>query len=120
MTLDKYGYPTKNTLEQIGKFNFDKKFKNIDEFIILIYQHWWYPDCGFKYDNATGILQLHTLGWSGNENIILALKDNYLFWEVFWCESKRGGHYRFKLFKFDDDDKTRITPVIKFETGVND
>ena len=42
-------------------------------------------------------MQLHTCGWSGNEQIIAALKDNRWFWTYYWQASKRGGHYWFRI-----------------------
>lgn len=41
-------------------------------------------------------LELHTGGWSGNEDIIQALQNNKLFW-VNWEMSRVGGHYYFKI-----------------------
>ena len=41
-----------------------------------------------------------TDGWSGNEDIIRALRENtYLFWSVYWEKSERGGVYTFKVRK---------------------
>jgi hypothetical protein len=38
-----------------------------------------------------------TGGWSGNESIIEALQNNYMFWSLYWQESKRGGGYLFTI-----------------------
>ena len=40
-------------------------------------------------------IELHTGGWSGNEDLIRALQKSY-FWS-FWRISKVGGHYYFKI-----------------------
>lgn len=37
-----------------------------------------------------------TAGWSGNEDRIEALKENY-FWIFYWQSSKRGGHFIFEI-----------------------
>lgn len=42
-------------------------------------------------------VQMHTCGWSGNEEIIAALRDNKWFWMYYWQASKRGGHFWFKI-----------------------
>jgi len=41
-------------------------------------------------------LELHTGGWSGNEDIIEALKKSY-FWIFYWEKSVKGGHYYFTI-----------------------
>ena len=42
-------------------------------------------------------LELHTGGWSGNEDIIEALQKHKLFWMMWWCKTERGGHYYFEI-----------------------
>jgi hypothetical protein len=40
-------------------------------------------------------LQLHTGGWSENEELIDNLSKSF-FWNMYWQKSERGGHYYFK------------------------
>ncbi len=42
-------------------------------------------------------IEMHTGGWSGNEEIMLALEENILFFPMFWEKSTKGGHYYFKI-----------------------
>lgn len=42
------------------------------------------------------LLELHTGGWSGNEEIVSELKQN-LFWGLWWYKHERGGHYYFEV-----------------------
>lgn len=44
----------------------------------------------YRYDISTG-------GWSGNESLIRAMKQNRLLWFTTWQMSRRGGHYRFDV-----------------------
>ena len=44
-------------------------------------------------------LELHTGGWSGNEDIITALEGT-VFWLMYWEKSQRGGHYFFEIPEF--------------------
>lgn len=90
-------YPTPNELNKIKRWNILND-KEILVFLSYIEELWWMPDWGFKLKGKKVIsLELHTGGWSGNEEIISALKSNFMFWGMFWQKSIRGGHYYFKI-----------------------
>jgi len=36
-----------------------------------------------------------TGGWSGNEELIGAMRMNFILWSQWWWSSRRGGHYVF-------------------------
>jgi len=92
--MDKDGYPEDHELEKIKNWN--TLIDGYDSLMEYVRKRWKYSDCGYfsidngKYDISTG-------GWSGNEDIIIALQQNYMFWMFCWEESKRGGHYKFEL-----------------------
>jgi len=44
-------------------------------------------------------VEFHTWGWSGNEDIIYALRENQMFFAIYWLKTTRGGHYYFKVRK---------------------
>jgi hypothetical protein len=97
---DKDGYPTKKELEKIK--NWDILNNDIQEFLEYIRSIWRTPDWGFSLKGKRILkLELHTGGWSGNEEIMYALQHNYLFWGLYWRKSLTGGHYyfRIKLYK---------------------
>ena len=50
---------------------------------------WHWNDYFVKKDKSH--FELHTGGWSGNEDIIRAMMDNQVFWIMCWIESKHGG-----------------------------
>ncbi len=53
-----------------------------------------------NYGTATyedGILHLVTGGWSENEEIIMALHLNQMFWAGYWAGEIRGGAYWFEI-----------------------
>ena len=88
--FDRNGYPTESTLERIKKWDFEDWSGLID----FITSTWHWPDyaiMGRKY------LELHTGGWSGNEDVICALQDNLMIWGLYWHSSERGGHYKFLM-----------------------
>ena len=90
-------YPTEKILEFIKTFDLIKK--PASELLDYIEKIWWTPGFGFHRESKGEMinLQLSTGGWSGNEDIIKALKDNFTFWALYWVMSKRGGHYWFEI-----------------------
>lgn len=56
------------------------------------------------------MLELHTGGWSGNEDIIEALQKHKLFWMMWWWKTERGGHYYFEI----DFSQIGFKPVSEF------
>lgn len=97
MSLDEYRHPDEETLEEIKNIYPINK-ENLNKLIYILQENWHWKDY-IIYDKEKGCLQLHTGGWSGNEEIIIALEQNYIFWMWCWYKSKRGGHYWFDLNK---------------------
>ena len=92
------GYPEDEELEFIK--NFDLASNDVMELVEYVRNIWNWSDWGFKTTGKNIIkLELHTGGWSGNELIIRALKENMLFWPLYWRVHKKGGHYYFKIKK---------------------
>ena len=99
--LDDEGYPTEEYLKFIKDFT--NETMPIIDFVLGVLQNGWYfGDWGFKLGKKyKGIrkLELHTGGWSGNEEIISAIKSNiwlthfkmkYVKWHI-------GGHFHFEI-----------------------
>lgn len=103
--IDNSAYPTEEELEKLKVYAGHISLKNpienmsIKKLLNLLYDIWYIPDWGFIHDGYQ--LQLHTAGWSGNEQIIGILKDT-IFWHMYWQKSERGGHYYFELPKGRD------------------
>ena len=80
-------------------FNFIKNYciddETIDDYITLIQETWNTQYGKVVYDN--GVLELHTGGWSENEEIISSLMMNKLFWLKYFSTEVRGGHYWFLI-----------------------
>jgi len=88
-------YPTDTELEAIEKW-MPKVWngQEFHDFMEYIRDHWKYADDGYwEQDGLT--YTIHTAGWSGNEDIIQAMKKNYIFWALYWESASRGGHYTF-------------------------
>jgi hypothetical protein len=58
---------------------------------------WNYGDWGFKMSGKKVLrVELHTGGWSGNEEIIQHFEKK-LLWYMSWMKSTRGGHYYLRV-----------------------
>ena len=88
---DADGYPTEAELRRIRKWPHDD-FVGLMEFVKSLWylRDWGWSQRGRRYS-------ISTAGWSGNEDMIGALQDNFMFWACCWLSSRRGGHYRFTL-----------------------
>jgi len=99
---DNDGYPTPEELEVVRSWDWEQGFKGLVEYLQDI---WWYPERHIELywgrdritEKSVHRLILHTGGWSGNEDIIVALKDNMMFWQLCWEKSVRGGHFYFGI-----------------------
>lgn len=87
-------YPSESTLNRIRTFNpFEESIEN---FLDIIKSNWWMADYGWIRNSD--YLELHTGGWSGNEDLIRAWQENqWGCWGNLWLKSERGGHHWFKI-----------------------
>ena len=113
------GYPTSEALDYIrnwsiiwgrdgnvtktGEYFGKGKHEELIEYIRSI---WAYNDT-IVYED--GLLEIHTVGWSGNEDIIEELRKTDLWLIKFRCH-QTGGHYFFQL-----EDKGYTWQVNKIE-----
>jgi len=93
---DENGYPTEKEILTIKNWNVVEG--DVMELVEYVRTKWWQRGWGFTLEDDK--LELHTGGWSGNEEIIGALQSNTMFWMFYWEQSKRGGHYYFDLTRY--------------------
>lgn len=96
--LDSEGYPTIEFLECIREFSPLKH--QLMGFLNIIFENWMHGNYGYKIKKSRAgyrTMEFHTLGWSGNEEIIRVLEENVYFFMLYWKKSERGGHYWFLL-----------------------
>ena len=86
------GYPTDEALSIIENWSHKDHYLELMEFI-ADYFNSGYGRC--EYRDIDNTWEVVTGGWSGNEEIISALKKNTMFWLTCWKISKRGGYYEF-------------------------
>lgn len=94
--LDGDNYPDEASLKAIKEWNILKK--GVRGLLDLIRENTNWSDRQICITGKKVIrFEYHTGGWSGNEDVICALQQNFLFWSLFWVKSTRGGHYYFKI-----------------------
>lgn len=104
--MDEDGYPTQEALDYIKNWSIiyaqdGKTFKTgmyfgkdkYDELIEYIKTIWVYNNA-IVYED--GLLEIHTYGWSGNEDIIDELKKTDL-WLIKHRVTQSGGHFYFEI-----------------------
>ena len=90
-------YPTEEELKKIK--NWKGSFKGLWEYITDI---WHWGDSMYKIYKYGGKyrMEIHTGGWSGNEDIIEAWEHSKcLFFFISHTKWLRGGHYYFEFGK---------------------
>ena len=89
-------YPTDEELEKVKtwKPQEGETWKPLFDYVKDL---WNYADCGYWEEPREGVYHISCAGWSGNEELMDAMHRNRIFWLMCWWESKRGGHYKFKL-----------------------
>jgi hypothetical protein len=97
-TMDEEHYPTEETERRIREYEGDAR-----ELLAAVREVWAYPDY-WQEEDATDILDkpthrynMSTAGWSGNETLMAALEDCWMFWIRFWVARSVGGHYIFEI-----------------------
>jgi len=86
-------YPTDDELKKIEEWPYSDPMGWF-EFVENI---WWMPDWGIS--KVRNRLYMSTGGWSGNEEIIGAMRKNFILWSQLWYSVRRGGHYIFIVKK---------------------
>jgi len=90
-------YPHESDLNKIKKWKFEKR-QDVLDFLDFIQSIWEYGEPYFKITGKRVIkLQAHTGGWSGNEEILDAMRENFIFWSIAWQKSVKGGHCYFSI-----------------------
>ena len=101
--FDRDGYPTKDTLTVVRVWTPEDGYENL---LAYVQRAWSYPDYFVQSKTRrrqwprgplTRIYHVSTGGWSGNEDLIRALQENWMFWTMCWEQSRVGGHYIFRV-----------------------
>ena len=84
-------YPTEEQLDLIRTFPVNEIADCYELLSMAIVLWHWHDMVTIRW----GVWTFITGGWSGNEDIISALKANTMFWMMMWQSSDRGGKHVF-------------------------
>ena len=98
--IDKSGYPNTEALDKIRTWDYNHA-KQCFEFVkdLWSYPDYWKVTNFFDESKDKWIVQhdISTGGWSGNEDLVMALRENIVIWAVCWVSSSRGGKFVFEI-----------------------
>jgi hypothetical protein len=94
--LDSDGYPTEELYDAIENWS---SFM-IPELFDMLEKCWWgvkaYGTMARYKKDGKNFISMSTVGWSGNEALIRALRNNsYYIWDEVFYQENRGGHFIF-------------------------
>ena len=94
--LDDDNYPTEEALERIRKWDVipDGERERCLDWIGA--NCWHFTEWGWRKDEH-GVYQISTGGWSGNEETLGAMRENFLLWMMTFYNHRVGGHYTLRL-----------------------
>jgi hypothetical protein len=105
-TFDRDGYPTEETTEAVRNWPITTSADAIAcmDFVGRAWkypEYWdkqedWYDDEGYDRGPVTRY-RFSTGGWSGNEDLHLALERNLILQMLGWWSSRRGGHHEYRF-----------------------
>lgn len=85
-------YPSEQELDAIREWR-REDFRGLLGFV----RDRWWPDRDYGWQEDGRRYAIATGGWSGNEELVAALKQNTMFWMLCWQMSRRGGYYEFEV-----------------------
>ena len=103
--MDSEWYPLPETLGKIQGWQING-YQDCEDLLAWVQQLWkWdsYFTCEHRRKrNVKGgrlyrTYHVSTGGWSGHEDMINAMQENYMFWGLAWYSSRKGGHFEFRV-----------------------
>lgn len=97
-TSSRHPYPSESILDEIKSWSPNGFKLQCEELKSLFFEYGRVDTNVFDDFNEGHLLQIFvcTNGWSGNEEVIGALRENRLWWSMNWETSHKGGGYIFR------------------------
>lgn len=99
-------YPTEDDLKRIETWEITRG-QDLFRLMEFVRKCWWSPEWGWHKRRRA--FSISTGGWSGNEDLVNAMRKNRIFWTLCWYSSRRGGHFRFRIPKMAGKDNLITT-----------
>ena len=124
-----YDYPDDDDLKRVSEWRNewlnDGKFPVFAPWFDLIKSLWWAADWGWtEFDGSDDgdpirVYQISTGGWSGNESLLEAMRDNFVCWSMTFYSMRRGGHYEFRIPRLVElaQDEAAVDPQAGVSNG---
>lgn len=104
---DQDGYPTEHELESYKTWGRDGDFPPCYEALLeTVQENWWMGGSLIaseerlnRHGDPVVRFSVSTGGWSGNEDVIGALSQNFLFWSQCFVQRNVGGHFIFEVLE---------------------
>ena len=93
------GYPHEDELRRIREWPWEGGFRGLMEYVRL---RWAYADNGY-WTQQGDRFRIATAGWSGNESLIGAMEDNWMFQSLCAVSWHKGGLYIYDVQEWDDN-----------------
>ena len=103
--MDNEGYPLPETLRRIENWEINS-YEDCEALLVWIQALWRWGEYFRAATRREKTLKggklyrkwyVSTGGWSGHEDIITSMMNNWNFWTLAWDSSRRGGHYEFRV-----------------------
>lgn len=112
--LGSEGYPHDIELQRIETWPVDGKLGELIKLMDYvkarhIYPQYWKERDIEEYGQPHREYEVSTGGWSGNEDLIIALEKNTWFSIIAPWSWRRGGHYVYRIPLEKNDDQARST-----------
>jgi len=117
-----YDYPSDDDLTRIKEWRVewlnDGTHPLYGPWFAFIKSLWWMPEWGWSekdgydkdYDRPVRIYRISTGGWSGNEDLLGAMENNFINWTQTFVQMRRGGHYIFHAPRLNNTKPDAETP----------
>lgn len=97
------GYPHESELQRIREWPWEEGWRGL---MAYVRRRWQYADAGY-WEQQGDRFRIATAGWSGNESLVGAMEQNWMFQSICAVAWHRGGEYVYDVKEWADVDGKR-------------